>query len=149
MWLWLIEGHWELELRIALVYIRRPLTRTYSSMQPVGTPVCALPAFYFTMSDTTPQPTHDTPPNQGRVGAMGRCASGSFSASRRGWCHHWRAILRQCTRLYLLVDTSHQEYQLRISLNSFSSFSSYSDSGFSMLLVFAFWLHRVDRFRGF
>jgi len=96
------------------------------------TPVCSLPAFHFTVSDT---PTH-TPPNQGRVGAMGRHAFGSFSASRRSW---W-AILRQCTGRCLLVGISHQEYHqtylwIRLTyLSKISSFSSYS--GFCWFLRF-------------
>ena len=96
------------------------------------TPVCSLPAFHFTVSDT---PTH-TPPNQGRVGALGRRAFGSFSASRRSW---W-AILRQCTGLCLLVGISHQEHHqtylwIRLTyLSKISSFSSYS--GFCWFLRF-------------
>jgi hypothetical protein len=53
------------------------------------TPVWSLPAFYFTVGHALAR----TPPNQGRVGAMGRHAFGSFSASRRSW----GPILRQCT----------------------------------------------------
>jgi hypothetical protein len=66
------------------------------------TPVCSLLAFYFTMFHLR---TH-TPLNHGRMGAMGRHASGSFSASMRSW----RAILWQCTKLRPLVDTIHQTY---------------------------------------
>ena len=66
------------------------------------TPLCSLSVFYFTVSDT---PIH-TPPNQGRVAAMGRHTFGSFSASRRSW---W-AILRQCTGLCLFVDTNYATY---------------------------------------
>ena len=55
------------------------------------TPVCSLPAFYFTVFHLR---TH-TLPSHGLVGATGRHAFGSFSASRRSW----GPILRQCTGL--------------------------------------------------
>ena len=73
--------------------------------------VCSLPAFYFTVGHALAH----TPPNQGRVGAMGCHAFGSFPASRRSW---W-AILRQCTRLCIIVDTSHQTYHKNVSLDAF------------------------------
>ena len=50
---------------------------------------------------------------------MGRHAFGSFSASRRSW----RAILRQCTRLRLLVDTSNQAYRKTYLLICLASLS--------------------------
>ena len=105
------------------------------------TPVWSLPAFYFTVGHALAH----TPPNQGRVGALGRHAFGSFSASRRSW---W-AILRQCTRLCLLVDTSYQAYLktylwIRLTyLSNISSFSSYS--GFCWFLRFGLTRRPVSR----
>ena len=117
-------------------HLRKVPGRIYGGI----TPVCSLPAFYFTVG----QALAHTPPNQGRVGAMGRHAFGSFSASRRSW---W-AILRQCTRLCLLVDTSYQAYlktYLWIRL-------AYLSKNFFVLelqwilLVFAFWPHQKTSF---
>jgi hypothetical protein len=98
-----------LSLRLAACIIRTANAKkthvilfncNYDGITPVS--VCSLLAFYLIVG----QALAHTPPNQGRVGAMGRHAFGSFSASRRS-C--W-AILRQCTRLCLLVDISYQAY---------------------------------------
>ena len=100
------------------------------------TPVCSLPAFYFTVFHLR---TH-TPPDQGRVGAMGRHTFGSFSASRKSW----RAILRQCMKLCLLVNTSYQAYQhlkKKIRLTYLSKTLGFV--GFCVLAA------PGDRFRGF
>jgi hypothetical protein len=71
-----------------IVHSHSPPTPTYGGI----TPVCSLPAFYFTVGQAL---AHTPPPNRGLVGATGRHASGSFSASRRSW----GPILRQCTGL--------------------------------------------------
>ena len=96
------------------------------------TPVLYLPVFYFTVG----QALAHTPPNQGRDGAMGRRAFGLFSASRRSW----RAILRQCTELCLVVDTSYQachKTYLWIRLSYLKNFLVLRLQW--ILLVFAFW----------
>ena len=67
---------------------------------------------------------------------MGRHAFGSFSASRRSW----QAILRQCTELCLLIDTSNQAYHktyLWIRLVHLTKFLVLELQW--ILLVFAFW----------
>ena len=106
------------------------------------TPVCSLPAFYFTVGQALAH--NHTPPKQGRVGAMDRHAFGSFSASRRSW---W-AILRQCTGLCLLVDISYQAYHktyLWIRLPYlFENFFVFELQW--ILLVFAFWPHQKTGF---
>ena len=86
------------------------------------------------------------PPNHGQMGARGRHASGSKSASWRSW----RVIIQQCTGRWppLIPATKISWIYLNVSLNTINvSFKKLFVFELQwILLIFAFWPRQETRF---